>query len=172
MILLDTHVVLEALKPRGEQAVVDWLDAQLLETLYLSTFSVAELRYRVALLPTGIRREKLRSSLEDRVLPLFSSRILSFDLEAAEICAELRARAAVNDRNTGRGKGKGLSAIDGCIAGIAAAKGFTLATRDIFETSGVQVVNPWQYEGRIGEFGLPAERDEEIAAQFFDASRR
>jgi len=157
MILLDTSVILESLKPRGDPALVAWLDAQVLETLYLCTISVAELRYRIAVMPIGEKKEKLRSSMEDRVLPLFRSRILSFDLEAAEACAELRARA--------RTAGKDIRTADSCIAAIAAAKGFTLATRDIFETSGVQVVNPWQYAGPIGE-------EAEMAPQFFDESRR
>jgi predicted nucleic acid-binding protein len=76
--------------------------------------------------------------LGERILPLFESRILSFDLEAAEICAELRAKA--------RAAGQAIGTTDSYIAGIAAAKGLTVATRDTqpFEATGVGVVNPWK----------------------------
>jgi predicted nucleic acid-binding protein len=139
VILLDTNVVSEPLKPNGDPKVVAWIDAQALETLYLSTISVAELRYAIAALPDGKRKEDLRSSMNERVLPLFRSRILSFDLEAAEACAVLRGRA--------RSDGKGLGTADSYIAAIAVAKGFIVATRDVqpFNVAGVQVINPWEH---------------------------
>lgn len=138
MIILDTNVVSEPLKPNADPAVVEWIDAQVVETLYLSTISVTELRYRIAVLPDGKRKEGLRASLDERILPLFESRILPFDMEAAEICAELRARA--------RAAGQGIGTADSYIAGIAAAKGLTVATRDTqpFEAAGVSVINPWK----------------------------
>jgi toxin FitB len=118
--------------------VVAWIDAQVVETLYLSTISVTELRYGIAVLPDGKKKQTLRRSLGERILPLFESRILSFDLEAAEICAELRAKA--------RAAGQAIGTTDSYIAGIAAAKGLTVATRDTqpFEATGVAVVNPWK----------------------------
>ena len=137
MILLDTNVVSEPLKPSADPAVVAWIDAQVVETLYLSTISVTELRYGIAVLPDGKRKEGLRASLDERILPLFESRILPFDKEAAEICAELRARV--------RALGKGIGTAAGYIAAIAAVKGLTVATRDTqpFEAAGVSVINPW-----------------------------
>ena len=144
MILLDTNVISEPLKPNADPKVVAWIDAQVLETLYLSTISVAELRYGIAALPDGKRKEDLRSSMDEHVLPLFQSRILSFDLEAAEACAVLRARA--------RAEGKGIGTADSYIAAIAAAKGFIVATRDVrpFKAAGVQVINPWKHGDHIG----------------------
>lgn len=140
MILLDTNVVSEPLKPNGDPAVRAWIDAQVLETLYLSTISVAELRFGIAALPDGKRKSGLRSSMDERVLPLFQSRILSFDLEAAEAWAVLRARA--------HAEGQGIGMADSYIAAIAAAKGLTVATRDVqpFKAAGVQVTNPWESE--------------------------
>jgi predicted nucleic acid-binding protein len=137
VILLDTNVISEPLKPNGDPAVVAWIDAQILETLYLSTVSVTELRFGIAALPGGRRKERLRSSMDERLLPLFRSRILSFDLAAAEACAVLRARA--------RAAGKPIGTADSYIAGIAAARGFAVATRDIqpFKVAGVQVIDPW-----------------------------
>ena len=138
MILLDTNVVSEPLKLNADPTVVAWIDAQMIETLYLSTVSVTEMRYGIAVLPDGKKKESLRTSLDERILPLFESRILPFDMEAAEICAELRARA--------RAAGHGIGTADSYIAGIAAAKGLTVAARDTepFEATGVPVINPWK----------------------------
>jgi hypothetical protein len=138
VILLDTNVISEPLRLKPDPAVVAWIDEQVIETLFLSTISVTEMRYRIAVLPAGKRRESLRSSLDERILPLFESRILGFDLAAAEICAELRARA--------RALGEGVGATDSFIAAIAAAKGLTVATRDTqpYQAMGVDVVNPWK----------------------------
>ncbi len=138
MILLDTNVVSEPLRLHADPKVVAWIDAQVLETLYLTTISVTELLYGIAVLPDGKRKESLRTNLNERVLSLFESRILPFDLEAAEQCAALRARAKT------RGQGIGLA--DSYIAAIAAAKGFTVASRDTepFEAAGVAVIDPWE----------------------------
>ena len=138
MIRLDTNVVSEPLRPNADPVVVAWIDAQVVETLYLSTISVTELRYGIAVLPDGKRKEGLRASLDERILPLFESRILSFDTQAAEMCAELRARV----KALGRGMGTAYS----YIAGIATAHGLTVATRDAqpFEAAGVAVINPWK----------------------------
>jgi len=138
VILLDTNVVSEPLKPDADAAVAVWIDAQVVETLYLSTISVTELLYGIAVLPDGKRKTSLRTSLDERILPLFEARILPFDREAAEMCAELRARA--------RAAGQGIGTADSYIAGIAAAQGLTVATRDTqpFEAMGVAVINPWK----------------------------
>ena len=71
MILLDTNVVSEPLKLAGDVGVLTWLDAQTIETLYLSTISLAELRFGIAALAAGKRRDTLHTSLEQRILPLF-----------------------------------------------------------------------------------------------------
>ena len=71
MILLDTSVVSEPLRPAPDTRAIAWIDAQPLETIYLSAITVAELRTGVALLPAGKRRSGLQQNLEQRVLPLF-----------------------------------------------------------------------------------------------------
>ena len=138
MILLDTNVVSEPLRPAPDNRVVAWIDAQALETLFLSAITVAELRAGVALLPTGKRRAGLQESLETRVLPLFAGRVLPFDLACTQAYAELMAKA--------RAAGLGVASADGYIAAIAAANGLAVATRDtgLFEATGVAVINPWQ----------------------------
>ncbi len=136
MILLDTNIVSEALKPAGDPAALAWLDAQAVETLYLSTITLAELRFGIAALPSGRRREFLRGALHRRVLPLFEGRILPFGIAAADAFAELRAHA--------RAEGKSISTADGYIAAIAAAHDLAVATRDRlpFEAARLRVITP------------------------------
>jgi toxin FitB len=138
MILLDTNVVSEPLRPAPDTGVVEWIDAQPLETLFLSAITVAELRAGVALLPAGKRRAGLQESLETRVLPLFAGRVLPFDLSCTQAYAALMTKA--------RASGLAIASADGYIAAIAAANGFTVATRDTgpFEAAGAAVINPWK----------------------------
>ena len=137
MILLDTNVVSEPLKAAGNTNVLAWIDAQIIETLYLSTISLAKLRFGIATLPEGKRRDTLHFSLEQRVLPLFAGRILPFDEPASQSYATLRARA--------RAAGNAIAPADGYIAAIAATRGFAVATRDTspFDAVGLAVINPW-----------------------------
>ena len=138
MILLDTCVVSEPLRPAPDTRVVAWIDSQALETLFLSAVTVAELRAGVALLPAGKRRAGLHESLETRVLPLFAGRVLPFDLGCTQAYAEHMAKA--------RASGRAIASADGYIASIAVANGLAVATRDTrpFETAGAIVINPWQ----------------------------
>lgn len=138
MILIDTNVISEPLRPAPEARVVAWLDSQAIETLYLSAITVAELRLGVAALPAGKRRQNLHESLETRILPLFAGRVLPFDLAASQAYAELMARA--------RSAGAGLGKADGYIAATAAANGMVVATRDAapFEAARITVINPWR----------------------------
>ena len=95
MILLDTNVVSEAMKPEPHPSVRDWLDAQAAETLFLSSVTIAELLFGIGALPRGKRKDRLAAAL-DGVLDLFAARILPFDTAAARRYAELavKARAA------------------------------------------------------------------------------
>jgi toxin FitB len=137
MILLDTNVISEPLKLNGDVGVLTWIDAQIIETLYLSTISLAELRFGIAALAPGKRRDTLHTSLEQRVLPLFVGRILPFDAAASEAYAVLRSRA--------RAQGKAIAPADGYIAATATSHGLMVATRDTspFEAAGLTVINPW-----------------------------
>lgn len=138
MILLDTNVVSEPLRPAPDARVIEWIDAQPLETLFLSVITVAELRAGVAQLPAGKRRTGLQQNLEKRVLPLFAGRVLAFDLACTPAYAELMVRT--------RSAGLAIATADGYIAAIAAANGFTVATRETgaFEAAGSAVINPWK----------------------------
>ena len=138
MILVDTNVVSEPWKPMPDERVVAWIDAQIVETLYLSAVTVAELRFGIAAMPMGRKRTTLDNRLEHEVLPLFQGRVLSFDLEAARAYADLMAQAKMSGRAIGKA--------DGYIAATAIARGFTVATRDIgpFKAAGLKFINPWE----------------------------
>lgn len=138
MIILDTNVVSEPMRPKGDPAVQAWLDEQAAETLYLTATSLSELLLGVERLPDGARKEGLGADLAALVAALFEARVLPFDQEAAMVYAPLVGRA--------RALGHAISVADGQIAAIAAAHGFAVATRDTapFGAAGVPVINPWQ----------------------------
>jgi toxin FitB len=137
MILVDTTVISELWKPVPDAAVLAWMDAQTVETLYLSAVTVAELRFGIAVLPDGKGKSVLHDRLEGEVLPLFSGRILSFDLEASSAYAKLMAHAKVS--------GRAIAMADGYIAAIASMHRLMIASRDtsLFEAAGLNVINPW-----------------------------
>ena len=138
MILLDTNVISEPLRRDPHTRVLEWIDAQALETLYLSVITVAELRAGIALIPAGKRRDSLHENLEKRLLPMFANRVLSFDMACTTAYAGLLAKS--------RAAGLTVETADVFIAAIALANGFAVATRDTrpFETAGVNVINPWE----------------------------
>jgi predicted nucleic acid-binding protein len=142
VILLDTNVVSEPLRAAPDARVIEWIDAQPLETLFLSAITVAELRAGVALLPTGKRRTALHQSLERQVLPLFAGRVLPFDLACTLAYAALMSAARL--------AGLAIASADGYIAAIAVANGLTVASRDTgpFRAAGVAVIDPWKPRAR------------------------
>ena len=137
MIILDTNVVSEAMKPQPASTVHDWLDEQAAETLYLSSVTVAELLFGIAALPDGRRKQKLATTL-DGMLDLFDGRILPFDTDAARRYADLAVAA--------RNAGMGFPTPDGYIAAIATVHGFAIATRDdsAYKAAGVPIIDPWK----------------------------
>lgn len=138
MIVLDTNVISELWRIAPEPNVLAWIDAQMMETLYLSAITVAELRFGLAAMSKGKRRTIYLDRLEREVLPAFSGRILPFDLDASRTYADLMA--------TARATGKAIGKADGYIAASAIARGFAVATRDTspFEAAGLAVIDPWE----------------------------
>jgi toxin FitB len=139
MILLDTNVLSEPLRAAPDANVLDWLDAQAVETLFLSAISLAKLRFGIAALPQGRRRDTLQSSLDQLVLPNFNGRILPFRDSTSQVYADMRTRA--------RASGKAIAPTDGYIAAIALEHGLAVATRDKspFEAAGLTVIDPWAW---------------------------
>ena len=138
MILLDTNVISEQFRSEPDETVINWLNRQPLETLYLASMTVAELRAGVALMPAGKRRLVLSDNIEHRVLPVFVGRVLPFDIACTRTYADVLAAARKN--------GSGIETADAVIAAIALDNGFSVATRDVgpFLAVGVEVINPWE----------------------------
>jgi predicted nucleic acid-binding protein len=137
MLILDTNVVSEPLKPAPHPAVLDWLNAQEPQTLFITAINVAELLAGVEAMPAGKRRDALAQALTTQVLPLFDGRVLPFDARAAEVFAKLNAQA--------QRQGNPMGFADCAIASIARAHGFGLATRNVkdFKGTDVEVIDPW-----------------------------
>ena len=140
MMLLDTNVVSEAIKPEPHPSVVAWLDAQAAETLFISIITVAELLFGIGALPDGKRKDMLAARI-DGLLDQFTGRVVDFDTPAARRYADLAVKA--------RAAGKGFPTPDGYIAAIAAAHGFAVASRDTsaFNAAGLTVIDPWSVTG-------------------------
>lgn len=138
MIILDTNLISEPAKPEPNQSVIDWLNAQSLEMLFVTATSLAELFVGIANLPDGRRKTEVHQRMSELVEVFFGSRVLPFDRNAAETYASLMAQAAR--------KGRAISFADGQIAAIAKVHGFAVATRDTspFEAAGIPVINPWK----------------------------
>jgi hypothetical protein len=137
LIILDTNVISEPMKLRGDHAVQAWLDRQEAETLYITATSLSELLVGIELVPTGKRRANLARSLTRLLEKLFGPRILPFDRRAAIAYASVIGRT--------RAAGYTISVADAQIAAIAQVTGFTVATRDIdpFAAARTPIVNPW-----------------------------
>ena len=137
MIVLDTNVLSEEMKPLPEPAVHDWLSRQNPLDLFTTAVTEAEIVYGVTILPDGKRKREFDAAAQ-RILALFAGRILPFDSTAARAFALI-----VADR---RQAGRPIEGFDAQIAAITRSRGMTLATRDVqdFAGTGVQVVDPWQ----------------------------
>ncbi|MDP3288255.1 MAG: type II toxin-antitoxin system VapC family toxin [Methyloversatilis sp.] len=138
MIILDTNVVSELLRPVPDERVVAWVRAQRQSSLFTTVITRGEMLFGVCLLPEGRRRQELLRE----VIAVFSDdmaeRVLDFGSEAADAYAEIAA--------TRRSQGRPVSQSDAMIAGIARSRGADLATRNVrdFESCGVTLINPWQ----------------------------
>jgi predicted nucleic acid-binding protein len=138
MILLDTNVLSELMKPAPAEAVVRWVAAQPVMSLYTTSVTQAEILHGVMLLPAGRRRSGFEAAAEAMFREDFGGRVLSFDSDAARpyaLIAVARQRA-----------GRPISHFDAQIAAIARAVGAAIATRNVadFDGCGVKVIDPWE----------------------------
>ena len=142
MILLDTHLIAEALLlPDGNLVAQEWLDQQHPETLFLSEVSLTELKQGLkASSKTKSPKEALgiANQLGKELKGLFGVRILAFDEKAITALAQVEGSTTQNKTQ--------LSLTDSMIAATALAHGFKVATRDTtpFEAAGLKVINPWK----------------------------
>lgn len=136
MILLDTNVLSELMKPRPDPGVVTWTRHSA-AALAIPTIAVAEMAFGIEKLAEGQRREDLLAGLH-RLVTEFAERLFDFNVKAAWAYGRILA--------TARRAGRPMSVPDAAIAAIAAANDCALATRNVgdFATAGLQIVNPWQ----------------------------
>jgi predicted nucleic acid-binding protein len=138
VILLDTNLLSELLRPSPNAKVLAWFDDQPRASLFTTTITQAELLYGVELLPDGQRK----ATLMQAVLEIFSidmaGRVLAFDAEATRVYATIAAQR--------KNSGSPASQFDAMIASIAFCHGATLATRNVkdFHDCGIELVNPWE----------------------------
>ena len=137
MIVLDTNVVSEMMRPAPDSSVLNWLNTQIAGELWLNSVVVSELLFSIARLPAGARKRQLAETFAAMLEQDFAGRILPFDLEAAVIYAELAAGCEA--------KGRPVEMADAQIAAICLAQGAKLATRNLkhFGGLGMVLVNPW-----------------------------
>jgi predicted nucleic acid-binding protein len=137
MILLDTNILSELMRPKPAPAVERWLGEQPSASLFISAVTEAELRYGLALLPEGKRRAALLLAAEAMLAEDFGGRVLPFDSPAAAAYAQIAAERRI--------AGRPISQADCQIAATARSRGAALATRNItdFEACGIPLVNPW-----------------------------
>lgn len=135
MIVLDTNVLSELMRPEPEAAVLQWMAAQT-DALYVTALSYAEILLGIDLLPKGKRRQRLGEQATAMFTEDFAGRILSFDLATAPAYAAIAGKR--------QQAGQRLSPIDGMIAAVAHVHGASIATRDgDFAGCGVPLINPW-----------------------------
>jgi predicted nucleic acid-binding protein len=137
VILLDTNVLSALMRTTPEAVVVKWLDRQPADSVWLSSITVFEARFGLALLPKGRRRRGLEQAFDRVLTEDLANRVLDFDSMAAATAAQL----AADRQKTGRA----VDLRDTLLAGIALARRATIATRNTkhFDGLDVPVVNPW-----------------------------
>ena len=138
MIVVDTDVLSDTMRVAVEPAVERWLDAQPPEAIWTTTIAIFEIRFGLALLAPGHRRDRLSAAFDRAIDEILDGRVLPFDRIAAEAAAAIAARQRQN--------GRSVEIRDVQIAGIAAARKATLATRNTrhFADLGITLVDPWQ----------------------------
>lgn len=137
MIIIDTNVISALMSEVPERIVVEWLDRQAAESIWITTITLFEARLGIALLPKGKRRQNLAAAFDKLMIEDLEGRVLDFDQPAAEAAAEL---AAGRQR-----QGKTVDMRDTQIAGIVMARRAEFATRNVkhFSDLNVAVINPW-----------------------------
>jgi toxin FitB len=139
MIVVDTNVASELMRPSPAQAVQDWVRSRDASQLCTTAITVAEIRYGIERLPAGRRKDALRAAAVE-IFDTFAEQVLPFDVVAAEQYA-----LVVSQRDR---LGLPIDGFDAQIAAICRSRGAALATRNVanFGETGVDVINPWRLE--------------------------
>ena len=137
MILLDTNVLSALMRAAPDPAVLSWLDRQPSDSIWITSITLFEVRFGLALLPQGKRRRALEAAFARVVEEDLEKRVADFDALAASEAAALAARR--------QRAGRPPDLRDTQIAGIALARHAALATRNVRHFAGlkIRVVDPW-----------------------------
>ncbi len=137
MILLDTNVISEPWLPQPSKSVMDWLNSQAIQDLYICTPVLAELRFGIERLAEGARKARLNSASERLVNEVYRGRILNFDTASALHFGIITAKREQ--------MGRRMEPLDAQIAAIALAHQMTLVTRDTtdFRDIGLELIDPF-----------------------------
>lgn len=137
MIILDTNVISELMRPKPSAHVVAWIKKQRAAELYTTAITEAEIFYGIELLTEGKRREGLLAAAESMFADDFAGRVIGFSSDAARVFATIAAHR--------RAMGKPISHPDAQIAAITRLQGAVLATRNMadFDNCGIRVADPW-----------------------------
>ena len=138
MILLDTNILSELMRPAPSAIVVRWMASQPATGLYTTSITQAEIFHGIMLLPTGRRRNAFEAAANAMFNQDFDGRILAFGSDAARPYALIAAER--------RRAGRPISHFDAQIAAIARSAGAAIATRNVadYDGCGVKVINPWE----------------------------
>lgn len=137
MIVLDTNVLSELMRPEPAKVVLRWITGQPAAALYVTSLSYAEILLGIGLMPEGRRRQRLAEQAEGMFAEDFAGRVLSFDLAAAPAYAAIASQR--------QQAGNRINAVDGMIAAIAQLHGAAVASRDSdLVGCGVPLINPWE----------------------------
>lgn len=137
MIILDTNIISEMMRPQPNPNVIRWLNQQFSTDLFMSTISIAEIEYGLYVLPQGKRKQQLQSRFLQFIAQAFQYRVVDFDEKAAKYYGKIMGEGKLN--------GRPVSVPDGQIAAIALSNHAAIATRNIkdFEYCGALLINPF-----------------------------
>jgi predicted nucleic acid-binding protein len=138
VIVLDTNVLSEMMRPEPDSTVAAWISARPASSLFTTTVTLAEILYGVRLLPSAKRRSSLETAVSEMFATDFAGRVLPFDQAAAQAYAEIAAAR--------RRAGRPITQFDAQIAAIARSRDAGVATRNVvdFEGCGIGVIDPWR----------------------------
>ena len=137
MLVVDTNVLSELMRPTPNSMIASWVAERATSRLHLTAISEAELRFGLAILPPGRRRDGLVEGLERMLRTGFANRILPFDSAAASAYASIAAAR--------RATGRPMPEADCQIAAIARSRDMAVVTRNVrdFADAGIDVIDPW-----------------------------
>jgi toxin FitB len=138
MIVLDTNVLSELIKPQGSTIVCNWASQQPVTSLFTTTITQAEILYGIAILPEGKRKYQLYQAATLMFVEDFAGRVITFDESAAVAFANISAQRRLS--------GMPISQADAQIAAICYSRNAAIATRNVvdFTNCGIFIINPWQ----------------------------